>query len=107
VASDPAVEKPAGNDDAQISTVFGIWRTAVLNSDWSMALKVLPEGSDEPAARARFATLSRQQSQPGSVLALAGVRREGDKASADVSLGSAGNMTVALARSGAGWRVQP
>ncbi len=107
VAADPVVEKPAGNDDAQISTVFGIWRTAVLNSDWSMALKVLPDGADEPDARARFAALSRRHAQPGSVIALGGVRRDGDKASAEVNLGTGGSMTLAFARSTTGWRVQP
>lgn len=107
VAADPVVEKPAGSDDAQISTVFGIWRTAVLNSDWSMALKVLPEGADEPDTRARFAALSRRHAQPGSVIALGGVRRDGDKASADVTLGTGGSMTLAFARSNSGWRVQP
>ncbi|MSR74159.1 MAG: hypothetical protein EXS14_01640 [Planctomycetes bacterium] len=107
ITSDPGLEAVKGKDEDQITSVFGVWRTALLSSDWSLALKVLPEGADTIAARAQFAELTRKCVQPGASLALGGLRCEGDKASAQFTLNGADALTVAFTRDAKGWRIQP
>ncbi len=107
IASDPGVEAVRGKDEDQITSVFGVWRTALLSSDWSLALKVLPDGADTVVARAQFAELTRKCVQPGASLALGGIRCEGDKASAQCTLNGADPLTLAFTRDPKGWRIQP